>query len=264
MPGSTSDPVVLDPLQTITEVGWPDRLIVLECKFKHVYHAKTVACSDGITDDPPEPDSGGYLTDAKFDYDNDGSKFSRAWVLHGTASEAISKSDVTVTGFPDWPSDTTQTFADWAYQADGGTADGTGSGTDGGSSVPGALWETITGAELDYKVPLTSHKFIKATTADMSLWGFAVTGSPICYLDSFSGLQFEHATHASTISKFGTKTFGATSIIAIYKSKAYRCIGLQVTQTVPTQPSDFPDSVVPPTPASLYLLLQRSKADDPS
>lgn len=248
MPGSAADPVVLDPMQTIVEVGWPARLIAIELRFKHEYHAKTVACTGGTTDAPPDPHAQGYLIDAQFDYNNSGgAAFNRAWLVHGTTSEAVDNSEVTASGLPSWPADSAQSFGDWQYAATSGTADGTDSGTDIDGASPGAQWATPAGSELAYNVPLNSQKFVSVTSLDMSLWGEPVTGAPICYLDSFSGLEFEYAAQGDP-APFAPKTFNASGISLTYKGKTFTCIGLQVIQS----------TSVPRIPGNLYLLFQRA------
>jgi len=190
MPGSLSNPVVLDPWQAIVEVGWssiPTHITFIINLGNNNSPAQDLSC-DGTVPEPAPPYWNTYVTQAQMEYDNPSSGIVTAIRLrvNGTWGTLVSASavGVDVSALPSLPS-----FGFGYFQHVGA-----GGGTSGfGVSGPALRWTPPTGAELDIPLPSSSNKFLDVLEAELALYSDTFTGSPDC-IDGFGTRKYATCT----------------------------------------------------------------------
>lgn len=242
--------VALAPPRRIVGVGWPANHLALKINVKSSYAGTVEACSGGTSDPVPTLGVASYLVNSTFDYVRAGNHLSAAYLVDGGGHTAIDETALTVSGMPSWPE--TQGYAPWTYYGDPG------------GGFPGSIWAEPAGADTGFAVPFSSRHFLEGASVDLSMQGFTFSTGPSCYHDTFTGLEYNYAEHASMLSTFGTYAFPVSAIVAIRDGKAYRGYARQIMQTVIDQPPDFPHSAIGQTPGDLWVLCLRSKVDDPA
>lgn len=176
MPGSVSDPVVLDPFRTIVEVGWPTtpKYIAVTFHFKST-NAVASGAYGGIVDfyiGDQVPRATISTTAADFDENtvSTGHFFDGVVGYTTSGSHAIPLADVTFTGAPVGPF-YDETWPQWTY---GGESD----------CVMGYHFPAISGAAITdaaYSLPA----FKGATSLSGSVLAHAFTGSPVVGADEY-------------------------------------------------------------------------------
>lgn len=249
MPGSKSDPVVLDPLQTIIEVGWPS--------ITHVSYAFrmswTIAsgfdhsCDIGGTYPPLDPPYWStWKTGEAMDYSG------TPTVKLRKNGKWIDPTDQTVTiTKPDLPS---FAYSAWQY------VQGVGS-VSGYNVVAGAPRLFLpSGSTLDIKTPGGSS-FYAASAISGDVFGDVFTGTGDCYEPSsepFSG-GAKYAPCTGTITNGDTSNYQSYSSFSIARSgfsavidsKNFSAVGVALAGT-----TDFAGGKVP-TDATITILLKR-------
>ncbi|RWG54853.1 MAG: hypothetical protein EOQ64_18900 [Mesorhizobium sp.] len=260
--GSVSRPVVHDPFRRIVEVGWASRYLAFTCLLKKLHGTSLAEHCDPPTASDPDLFSvfASWLTETEYRYDNpDGRPFNQVFLVakDGSAAE-IDPTIISISGMPELGAATHVSYGAWEWRSEG-----VGNIGDIASDVfPGSWWQQPTGSPQGLIVPGHADRpYLLGTSAAFACQGQAFTAGPVCYAGGSPELDFNFADYSSTLDDFSPFTLDLSGVVIVHRNKAYRVIARQIVQLTQVQP---PVGTIPQQPGVLWVLCERSKADDPT
>jgi hypothetical protein len=218
MPGSLSNPAVLDPWQAIVEVGWPRTPTHVALEFilrPTVTGVDVTLCEDGTEDPPPAVYGDDYATQISYQRDLDLSYARRndVWSVETIVHTIPAQSAA-------YPFDAWEIF--------------TPLGLPGSSNL--GRWTPSTGDPLAIPTP-NGDVFTAASTAQAETLAVPYSGGPICVksTESLSAMLAELSGDTSSVASWAAQAVDVLpTIIANVAGSAFRLIGIHTTPRVRT------------------------------
>jgi hypothetical protein len=268
MPGSKSDPVALDPLQTITEVHWRkgDYLAFLTKIGLYQDHNAHFpgSCTEGIP--LTGHTSPAYNTGTSYGYE-DGSitwngQATSGVSLWNASTSAWGGTAATITGMPSFPgaSATAGPFGDLAQSFSGNVGQPISI-----TEFPLSGAYSIAGAETTVAVPSHPEILFRSGEPTIRIYGASISEAAQCY---DIGPSFERrAAYDPAYGLITSIKFPFANILArLADGKAYRPFGCAKVTTGFTGGGPLTairmNGPLDANTAGLWILCQRSKADD--